>query len=151
MQLAQVNIAQLKAPLESDRIKEFRDFLDPVNRLAEESPGFVWRLSENFGAGNPKPDSPFGDEMLLINLSVWTDIESLRTFSYRTVHRYFVRSRSKWFHQLGHPHLAMWWVEDGHRPTLEEAKRKLEAIEDGGPSPEVFNFHTSFTAEESAP
>ena len=42
--LAQFNISRLKAPLDDPSLKEFVDFLDPVNAFAEQSPGFVWRL-----------------------------------------------------------------------------------------------------------
>jgi len=35
-------------------VKEYKDFLGPVNQLAKESPGFVWRLKDdsNVGATN---------------------------------------------------------------------------------------------------
>jgi hypothetical protein len=41
-QLAEFNISRLKAPLDDPSMKEFVDFLDPVNTFAEQSPGFVW-------------------------------------------------------------------------------------------------------------
>ena len=48
-QLAEINIAELKAPLDSPQLKDFVDNLDRMNALAEASPGFVWRLK---GDGN---------------------------------------------------------------------------------------------------
>ena len=48
--LAQFNISRLKAPLDDPSLKEFVDFLDPVNAFAEQSPGFVWRLTAADGA-----------------------------------------------------------------------------------------------------
>ena len=140
MQLAQLNIARLKAPLDAPETKEFNDFIDPINRLAEESPGFVWRLTGNFGESSAQLDTPFGDDMLLVNLSVWESVDQLRNFSYQTVHSYFVRNRSKWFQRLGHPHLVMWWVPDNHRPTQAEAKERLDHLIAEGPSPHAFNF-----------
>ena len=144
MQLAQINIARLRAPLDAPATKEFNDFIDPINRLAEESPGFVWRLTGNFGESSAQVSHPFGDEMILVNMSVWESVEALREFSYRTVHSYFVRSRSKWFHKLEHPHLALWWVADGHWPTLPEASERLERIDAEGPTSYAFCLATTF-------
>ena len=47
--LAQLNIGRLVAPLADPQIKEFVDNLGPINALAEQSAGFVWRLK---GDGN---------------------------------------------------------------------------------------------------
>jgi hypothetical protein len=137
MQLAQINIARMLAPLESQKMKEFRAFLAPVNLLAESSPGFIWRYSDEnahqFGM-------PWEDEMIIVNMSVWQDMDTLHNFTYQTVHSYFIKSRKKWFHQLDHPHAVLWWVEDGHIPTLFEAKAKLELLEKNGPTAEAFLF-----------
>lgn len=144
MQIAQINIAQMKEPLESDLLKEFRDFIDPINQLAEDSPGFVWRLKGSNGESSAQLEIPFDDDMLLVNMSTWESIEQLKAFAFRTVHSYFVRQGKQWFHRMAHPHLAMWWVEDGYRPTLLEAKNKLELIASRGPSQEAFNFGKLF-------
>jgi hypothetical protein len=42
--LTQVNIARMKAPLESPIMADFVARLDEINSLADRSPGFVWRL-----------------------------------------------------------------------------------------------------------
>lgn len=141
-QLAQINIAHMKAPKDDPIMKEFVDFLDPINKLAEESPGFVWRL-----VGEPTEPSPWED-MVIINISVWEDIESLKHFTYHTVHSYFVKSRKKWFEHLGKPHYVMWWVEAGHIPTVAEAAGKLDFLEKNGPSPAAFTFAKSFTGNQ---
>lgn len=137
MQLAQINIAQMLAPLESATMKEFRDFLAPVNLLAETSPGFVWRYSDN---NAHQFEMPWEDDMLIVNMSVWEDVETLKDFTFQTVHSYFLKSRKKWFHQLDHPHTVLWWIEDGHIPTLIEAKDKLALLEKEGPTEDAFLF-----------
>ena len=38
-ELAQVNVARLLAPLDSPEIAEFVALLEPINRLADHSPG----------------------------------------------------------------------------------------------------------------
>jgi hypothetical protein len=137
MNIAQINIAQMKAPLESDVMKEFRDFLAPVNLLAESSPGFIWRYSDE---NAHELEYPWENEMLIVNMSVWENVEALQDFTYKTVHSYFIKSRKKWFHQLGHPHTVLWWVEEGHIPTLVEAKEKLASLEKYGPTEDSFLF-----------
>ncbi len=144
MQIAQVNIAQMKAPLEDPIMKEFVDFLAPINQLADDSPGFVWRLKDETGESAVSISSPFDNDMLIINMSVWKDVNSLKNFIYHTAHSYFVRSGRKWFDKLSQPNMALWWVTDGHEPTLEEAKEKLELLESIGPSADSFNFKEIF-------
>ena len=140
MHLAEVNIARMQAPLDSATMKEFRDFIDPINALAESSPGFVWRYTEGAAEQEVAEDPTFGDNKIVVNLSVWESVEALKEFTYHTVHSYFVRKRKRWFHGLGHPHLACWWVAPGTEPTLMEAKRRLELLERLGPTPEAFTL-----------
>ena len=76
MHIAQVNIARAKAPLDSELLQSFVARLDEINALADDAPGFVWRLKSDQG-----PSSylrPYDDERLLINMSVWTSIEALK-------------------------------------------------------------------------
>lgn len=136
--LAQINIAHMKAAQDDPIMKEFVDFLDPINKLAEESNGFVWRL-----VGEPTESSPWTD-MIIINMSVWENIETLKDFTYHTAHSYFVRSRKKWFQHLGTPHYVLWWIEEGHIPTLAEAAKKLDLLEINGATPEAFTFAKPF-------
>lgn len=145
--LAELNIARLKAPLDSPLLKEFVDFLAPVNTFGEQSPGFVWRLVGDDGKSSSYMASPFEDEMIIANLTVWTDIESLRDFIYQTVHSYFLRSRAKWFEKMTGQKLVMWWIPQGYIPTLEEGKAKLEMLEARGPSPEAFTLQHPFDAQ----
>jgi hypothetical protein len=49
MQLAQVNIGRILAPMDSPVMAEFKANLDPINALAEATPGFVWRLQSDSG------------------------------------------------------------------------------------------------------
>lgn len=146
-QLAQINIARMKAPLDDPIMKEFVDFLDPINKLAEESPGFVWRLKDKDGGSSTNIDVPVEDEMIIINMSVWEDFESLKTYVYQTVHSYFVRSSKRWFDKMEKPHMALWWVDAGHEPTVEEALERLAMIENQGVGPEAFLFGKAYGAD----
>ena len=58
--LAQLNVARMVAPLYSPEMAEFMDNLEPINALADRSPGFVWRLQSD--EGDATSIRPFGDE-----------------------------------------------------------------------------------------
>lgn len=142
-QLAEINIGRLKAPIDDPLIRDFADNLDRINALAEASPGFVWRLT---GEGNNATDLAIDDDPLLIpNLSVWTDIAALGAFVYRSGHVELMRRRHDWF-EARQDSMALWWVPDGHRPTLAEALERLAQLATRGPGPEAFTFRTPFPA-----
>ena len=141
--LAQLNIAQGKAPMDDPLMADFAAQLDKVNALAEASPGFVWRLKDE--SGNATNIQAFDDPKLLINMSVWESVEALRDFAYRDRdHTTVMRDRQRWFTPLDGPHLVLWWVPAGHQPDLHEAKARLARLAEQGPSPDAFTFAKSF-------
>ncbi len=140
--LAQVNIARMLAPLDDPIMKDFVDQLAQVNALADESPGFVWRLADESG-GAATDIRAFDDERILVNMSVWESIEALQEFSYRGHHAGVVRDRGKWFEPRS-SRLALWWLAAGALPTVEDAKRKLDLLEANGPTPAAFTFKERF-------
>ena len=142
--IAQLNISRLAAPLDAPSMKEFVDFLEPVNKFAEESSGFVWRMKGENGEASSLMASPFEDPMIVTNLTVWTDIPSLQAFVYKSVHRYFLQNRKQWFSRVESNQLVMWWVPPGTIPTLQEAKEKLAQLDANGPSAEAFTFQNAF-------
>jgi len=141
-ELAQVNIGRLSAPVESPQIAEFVAALDPINRLADLSPGFVWRLQT--AEGNATAIHSFDDELIISNMSVWESIEALRAFVYTTAHTGIMRRRREWFETYVTSYMALWWVPAGHRPTIEEAKERLAALDRDGPTPFAFTFRQPF-------
>src|SRR5262245_9958556 len=82
-ELAQLNIALMKEPLESPTMADFVANLDRINALAESSPGFVWRLKTD--DGNATALRPLGEDSL-VNVSVWKDVDSLNTYGYQSAH-----------------------------------------------------------------
>ncbi len=142
--LAQMNIAKAKLPLTDPSMKEFVDFIEPINALAEGSPGFIWRWQSEDGQSSIYAPSPFDDDSIINNLSVWEDLESLKTFVYNTAHSYFVRSRQRWFDKLSESHMVLWWLPKGEIPTLEEGKRRLELFNREGASIQAFTFATPY-------
>lgn len=141
MHLAQMNVGRLIAPTGDPRVKPFMDALDLINGIGRRMPGFVWMLD---GLNDPGhyPNAPaFPDDPLLVpNLSVWEDAASLERFVWGTVHRKFWDRRHEWFEVLDEMYLVMWWVNEGHKPTLEEAKAKLAKLRADGDSDEAFGW-----------
>ena len=141
-QLAQVNIGRLLAPVDSPQIAEFMAALDPINALADASPGFVWRLQT--ADGNATAIHSFDDDLIISNMSVWESIETLRAFVYTTAHTGVMRRRREWFETYVTSYMALWWVPVGHRPTIDEAKDRLAALDRDGPTPFAFTFRQPF-------
>ena len=114
--IAQVNIGRVKAPVEDPIMAGFVARLDEINALAERSPGFVWRLQTSEGNATyfrPYPE----DDRILINMSVWETIESLRHYVYQTAHAELLRQRQAWFEKFAGSYTALWWVPAGHLPA----------------------------------
>jgi len=142
MHLAQLNIGILHHPMDHPKTAEFAENLDHINALAEKSPGFIWRMQ---GENGNNTDTPVSSNPLeIINISVWEDVASLQHFAYKTEHVSFVRRRSEWFAPYPGPHMVLWWIPEGHRPSLEESLKKLRLITEKGESEEAFTFRKIF-------
>jgi len=140
--LAQLNIAHFQKPAEDPENKAFHDAIDAVNAVAESEPGFVWRLVDD-GPERSGIDM-FENPDMLVNLSVWTDMESLMKFVYRTpIHRDIMRRKNEWFEHV-EVSMVLWWIKEGDRPTLREAEEKLSLLVKQGPSDEAFTFKHPF-------
>lgn len=147
--LAQINVGRLLQPVDHPQIADFKNNLDRINALADSLPGFVWRL---VGEGNnatdiqPKADDP----LFAVNMSVWTGMDALAGFVYRSAHRDIMRRRREWFEAM-ETYMALWWVPVGHTPSVDEGLARLELLERHGPSPEAFTFRHPFPAPDLTP
>ena len=140
--LAQINIARMRAPIDSPVMAGFVAQLDAINTLAESSPGFIWRL---VGEGNDATSlRPFDDDFIIVNMSVWQSLEDLRAYVYKSAHTAVMRRRREWFEQFESAFVALWWVAAGHIPTVGEAKQRLLRLEAHGPTAEAFTFKQPF-------
>ncbi|MBV7697269.1 DUF3291 domain-containing protein [Streptomyces sp. TRM70350] len=148
-ELAQVNIARLKAPLDSPQLKDFVDNLDPVNAAADAADGFVWRLQGDSGNATDVPF--FGDDWLIVNMTVWRDTNALTAYMYQGRHREMLARRREWFERLQEAVTALWWVPAGHRPTVAEAEARLLHLRTHGPTPYAFTLRTSFPPGSAVP
>ena len=145
--IAQVNIGRVKAPVDHPSMAGFTSRLDELNAIADRSPGFVWRLQTS--AGNATYFRPYPeDDSILMNMSVWETIEDLRNYVYRTVHAELLKHRHEWFDKFAGMYMALWWVPAGHRPGVDEARKRLEHLEKHGPTQFAFTFKTTFPPDE---
>jgi hypothetical protein len=146
-QIAQVNIGLTKGAMESPVMADFAAALDPINALADDAPGFVWRLQTE--DGDATAIRPFDDDRMMINMSVWETIEALGEFVYRSGHVAVMRRRREWFERMP-VFMALWWVPAGHVPSSDEAKQRLAHLERHGPTPYAFTFKARFPTPGAA-
>lgn len=146
--LVQVNIGRLRAPLDSPRSAGFVEALEPINALADGAPGFVWRLQTD--EGDATSIRAFDDDMLIVNLSMWESVEALADFVYRSDHRAVMVQRRSWFERMDEAFVALWWVPQGHVPTVDEAKARIETLRRLGPTAEAFTFRSQFPPPDGA-
>ena len=141
LQLAQVNVSVARARLDDPTMRGFVYAFDRVARLAAVAPGFVWHW-------RPENDELLrdGDDLLVVNLSVWTDYARLHDFVYRGEHGPLVTRGGRWFRESSQPSTALWWVAPGTRPTVDDGMARLRHLRSHGPTPQAFSLVDQFDA-----
>ncbi len=134
-QLAEFNVARLHHPLDSAESAEFVAALDPINALAEATPGFVWRLLDDDGGSSINVDvDGIDDPLTIVNYSIWADLDSLKHFVNKSGHASYLRRRRDWFEPMDQATTVCWWIPAGTVPPVEEAHARLEHLRAEGPS-----------------
>jgi len=139
MHLAQVNIGRVLGGPDDPRLADFYNNLARVNAMADRMPGFVWRLKDETGDSATMLHWP-GDATMAVNMSVWETAEDLGRFVFQTVHRTIYARKHEFFEMPVDVTVAMWWVEPGHIPTLDEARARLDHLNTHGPSDFAFGW-----------
>lgn len=127
---------------------DFVALLEPVNALADASPGFVWRLQTD--DGDATAIRAFDDDRILVNASVWESMEALWRFVYDGRHLDVMRRRREWFTRLADAHLVLWWIPAGSIPTLADMRERTEHLRADGPTPYAFTFKRHFPPPSAA-
>ncbi|MEQ8403266.1 MAG: DUF3291 domain-containing protein [Roseitalea porphyridii] len=138
MLLAEANIARAKKPLDDPAMADFVARIDQVNAVAERSDGFVWRYQ--VAEGNTLAMGVFDDPMVIFNMSVWETPRHLEHYVWNTVHKHVYRRRAEWFDAIESHRFAMWWVEDGRRPSPDEARQRLDHLNLHGNTDHAFDW-----------
>jgi hypothetical protein len=147
--LAQANIARMRGGLSDGVMSGLAARIEEMNAVAEQSPGFVWRLK---GADADSENLrvfadyfvPFDVERLFYNMSVWESIEALKDYAFKTRHAEMLKNKASWIEHFERAHLALWWIPAGHVPTIAESAERLRAIHERGPTEFAFTFHATF-------
>lgn len=142
--LAQLNIAKLKYGFDDPELADFVAALDDINALADDSPGFVWRLQTE--EGDATAIDFYGPDYL-VNMSLWEDVESLRDYAFRSAHKDLLARRHQWFDRMEEAYAVLWWLPAGSIPTLEDSAERLESLRKHGPSARAFTFKQLFEPE----
>jgi len=145
--LAQLNIARMLAPIDSPVMADFVANLDPINHLAENSNGFVWRLKDD--TNNATSIRIFDDDFLIVNMSVWESVDSLFQFVYQSDHIEVFKRRKEWFEKMPEMHMVLWYIPVGSLPSVSDAVERLTPLRQQGESPYAFSFRKTFTAAEA--
>lgn len=131
--LAHMNVGWARWDIDQPEMAGFFEQVPAINAVAASSPGFVWQW-----------DGGFDHPRIVMNVSVWETIESLKNFSYRSAHGGVYRDRSRWFEGSEEANYALWWVPAGHQPAREEAESRLELLRKAGPTQDAFTFARAF-------
>ncbi|APV40056.1 hypothetical protein PFAS1_12115 [Pseudomonas frederiksbergensis] len=137
--LAQFDLVQPRYRKDNPLMTGFYESVRYVNNLAEQHPGFIWReLNED----QTLLDELWG-EGYLYTLSLWKSPEALKDFLYKTPHNEFRKRGGEWFIPITKPRVVLWWVDEGHTPTLSEAHQKMQILYELGPSHQAFDLKSS--------
>ena len=140
--IAQLNVGRAVAPLDDAVMADFMNWLDEINALAARSPGFIWRLQGDNGNNTGLKVS--ADPLFIVNLSVWSSIDALYDFTYRSDHKTVFKRRHEWFERLGRPNTVLWWQPAGTQPSVDAALARLDRLTERGPAPDAFTFKQHF-------
>lgn len=136
--VAQYNIGRLRYDLDDPKVADFVGGLEMVNRIATRSPGFVWKYeTDTGGVVGVEIDS---DPRVVVNMSVWENVETLQHFVWNTLHKHFIARAREWFAPMEQASFVMWWVQTGHQPDLGEAQARLEQYRQHGAGDGVFGW-----------
>lgn len=146
--IAQANIARMRAPLGTPEMKGLADRIGEMNKLAEQSRGFVWRLKDSEIAPNAllafADYFPCQSGRLFYNMSVWESIEDLKNYAFKSLHSEMLRDRQKWIEQFERAHSALWWIPENSLPTIEDSVARLRSVDENGATPYAFTFKNFF-------
>lgn len=143
MYLAQTNVGRLRHPLEAPESAGFRDGSILVLSVADGTRGYLGRRHRVGDEIEGIPSSP--GSPLVVNVSLWTDYESLHDFTYRGFHGRYLTDRHQWFEPIEGRTTALWWHPKPRVPDVDAAIARLLHLRRYGPTPQAFTVRRRFT------
>ncbi len=144
--LAQVNIAKRLAPMDDPIMQDFINNVERINAIADEAEGFIWRMQDE---DKDLGVEIFKDDTLLVNISVWENLESLFNYTYKSGHIEVFKRKKEWFSKMKMVHMAFWYIPEGYEPTFQDAKQRLDYLNKYGDTPYAFSFKSKFSAKDA--
>ena len=121
-------------------MKSFFDAVPHIQRLAESSPGVIWReLNEHYPIVGQQLGSDF-----IVNLSAWVSLDALYAFIFSKSHRRIMTARDHWFTHFGRVLSVVWFANDTPYPTWDEAIDRLEILWQQGPTQDAFDYSWAY-------
>jgi len=117
-----------------------------MNAIADASEGFIWRFKDE---DKEEVALVFNDDTLIVNISVWENSAALFNYTYRSGHIEVFKRKKEWFSKINMLHMAFWYVPEGYKPTLHDAKIRLDYLNTHGETPYAFSFKSQFTPEDT--
>ena len=108
----QFNVAQMKYAKQAPEMHSFFQAVPHLQRLAEASPGFVWRETDE---DDPTIAHRLGTDFI-VNLSAWQSLDALYGFVFSQSHRAIMMARDHWFTHVGKPLSVAWFADNAPYP-----------------------------------
>ena len=153
--LAILTSVLLHAPFGDPQVQGFVDRLETVFGAAATGHGVLDVASEDSAAASKwgawvapahyRKDE--NDGRIAQTLSLWTDLEPLYAYAYNGLHAEAMSKRKQWIVHGDWASHVLWWVDDDHTPTWQEACDHYDYKHDHGVSPHAFDFRHPFNAD----
>lgn len=146
--LAHMNYARLKAPMDDPSMAEFKAAMDPINALAQRTPGYVWSLDYPAkGSDGDVPHEFRDDPLLMPQLSLWKNPRAIQHFAFKSGHFMYYKRKREWFTSPKAPWSVCWWffsTDETPVPTLAQAFDRLGLLRESKKStPQAFELNTA--------
>jgi hypothetical protein len=149
--LAEINIAEAKYDLDDPAMDGFTSRIEEINALAEEAPGFAWRLVFD-DALNAEVVEMTGNPRIVLNMSMWTSFDTLSDYIFKSDHLQLMRDRHQWFKTSREATLCFWWMPAAAPPpTMRDGWERLMLLRDKGPTPAAFPMKRRYPPPSSQP
>ncbi len=136
----QFNVARMKHSKYAAEMQSFFDAVPRIQRLAESSPGFIWReLNED----DPTIAKRLGPDFI-VNLSAWESLDALYTFVFSQPHRQIMMARDYWFTHVGKALSVVWFANNTSYPTWDQAIDRLQTLWQTGPTQDAFDYSWAY-------
>ena len=89
----------------------------------------MWRLQTE--TGDATGIRAFGDDRIIVNLSVWESMESLGAFAFDSTHRAVLKRRREWFERMAEAYVVLWWVPAGTDPDRRRGRAAARPVAGG--------------------